>query len=111
MRKLLLILFLLFSVSLTHSQKNTELNPSLYGYWVNLDGEVLIIELNNTFTRRTSNKILAAGRLEVVDDEIRVIRTDIDQEYTLGFSVRNDIFVVTKPGTRDKAWLFSKVGN
>jgi len=40
-----------------------------------------------------------------------VIRTDINEEYTLGFRVRNDIFVVTKPGTRDKAWLFSKVGN
>ena len=111
MRKLLLVLFLLFSVSLTHSQKKTDLNPSLYGYWVNLDGEVLIIELNNTFTRRTSNKILAAGKLEIVDDEIRVIRTDTDEEYSLGYKVRNDIFVVTKPGTRDRAWLFSKVGN
>ena len=46
MRKLLLILFLLFTVGTSHSQKKTELNPSLYGYWVNLDGEVLIIELN-----------------------------------------------------------------
>ena len=111
MRKLLLILFLLFTVGTSHSQKKTELNPSLYGYWVNLDGEVLIIELNNTFTRRTSNKILAAGRLEMVNNEIRVIRTDIDEEYTLGFRVRNDIFVVTKPGSKNQAWLFSKVGN
>ena len=111
MRKLLLILFLLFTVNTVHSQKQDKLDPSLYGYWLNLDGEVLIIELNNTFTRRTASKVLAAGRLELIDGEIRVIRTDIDQEYTLGYHVRNDIFVITKPGTRDKAWLWTKVGN
>jgi len=111
MRKLLVLLFLLFSVSLTYGQKMTDLNPSLYGYWLNGDGEVLIIELDNTFTRRTTNKILATGRLDSIENEIRVIRTDIDAEYSLGFHVRNDLFVVAKPGESNEAWLFTKIGN
>ena len=111
MRKLFLILFLFFTVSLTHGQRSTNLEPSLYGYWLNGDGEVLIIELDNTFTRRTASKILAAGRVDLIDNEIRVIRTDIDAEYSLGFHVRNDLFVVAKPGDRNEAWLFTKIGN
>jgi len=111
MRKLFLILFLFFTVSLTYGQRNTDLEPSLYGYWLNGDGEVLIIELDNTFTRRTASKILAAGRVDLIDNEIRVIRTDIDAEYSLGFHVRNDLFVVAKPGDKNEAWLFTKIGN
>ena len=111
MRKLFILLLLVFSVTSSYSQKKTDLNPSLYGYWLNGDGEVLIIELDNTFTRRTANKILAAGRLDSIDNEIRVIRTDIDAEYSLGFHVRNDLFVVAKPGDKNEAWLFTKIGN
>lgn len=111
MRKLFLILALFLTVSLTYGQRSTDLDPSLYGYWLNGDGEVLIIELDNTFTRRTANKILAAGKLDLVDGEIRVIRTDVDDEYSLGFHVRKDIFVVTKPGYPYQAWLFTKIGN
>jgi len=111
MRKLFLILFLFFTVSLTYGQRNTDLEPSLYGYWLNGDGEVLIIELDNTFTRRTASKILAAGRVDLIDNEIRVIRTDIDAEYSLGFHGRNDLFVVAKPGDKNEAWLFTKIGN
>ena len=110
MRKLLFIL-LVFFTTLGYSQRSTDLDPTLYGYWMNGDGEVLIIQTNNTFNRRTASKILAAGRLELVNNEIRVIRTDIEEEYTLGFRVRNDIFVVTKPGFPGQAWLFTKIGN
>ena len=111
MRKLLLFLFLLVSVSLTHGQRSTNLDPSLYGYWLNGDGEVLIIQLDNTFTRRTTTKVISTGRLELVDNELRVIRTDIEAEYSLGYHVRNDLFVVAKPGDANEAWLFTKIGN
>jgi hypothetical protein len=110
MRKLLFVL-LVFFTTLGYSQRSTDLDPTLYGYWLNGDGEVLIIQTNNTFTRRTASKILAAGKLDLVDGEIRVIRTDIEDEYSLGFHVRKDIFVVTKPGYPQQAWLFTKIGN
>ena len=87
-----------------------DLNPTLYGYWMNTDGEVLLIQTNNTFVRRTSTKIISTGRLEIIEDDLRVIRTDIEDEYSLGFHVRNNIFVVYKPRS-EKAWLFTKIGN
>jgi|TARA_R110000796_G_scaffold92775_1_gene197156 hypothetical protein len=110
MKKLLLILTLLFTFITTNAQSSVDLNPTLYGYWMNTDGEVLLIQTNNTFVRRTSTKIISTGRLEIIEDDLRVIRTDIEDEYSLGFHVRNNIFVVYKPRS-EKAWLFTKIGN
>ena len=110
MKKLILLITLLFTFTTTNSQSSNDLDPTLYGYWMNTDGEVLLIQTNNTFVRRTSTKIISSGRLEIVEDDLRVIRTDIEDEYSLGFHIRNNIFVVYKPRSSE-AWLFTKIGN
>ena len=110
MRKLFIIIALLFTFNSVSGQKTEKIDPTLYGYWINLDNEVLIIQPNNTFTRRTGSEILAEGKLMVKDGELLVIRTDIEEEYSLGFVVGEDIFVVTKPGiTPTQAWLFTRL--
>jgi hypothetical protein len=110
MKKLILLLTLLFTFITINAQSFDRLDPTLYGYWMNTDGEVLLIQTNNTFVRRTSTKIISSGRLEIVEDDLRVIRTDIEDEYSLGFHIRNNIFVVYKPRSSE-AWLFTKIGN
>lgn len=110
MKKLILLLTLLFTFITTNAQLSDRLDPNLYGYWINTDNEILYIQLNNTFIRRTSTEIISSGRLEVVDGDLRVIRVDIEDEYSLGYHVRNNIFVVYKPRST-KAWLFTKIGN
>ena len=94
MKKIILLLTLLFTFITINAQSSDRLDPTLYGYWMNTDGEVLLIQTNNTFVRRTSTKIISSGRLEIVEDDLRVIRTDIEDEYSLGFRIRNTIFVV-----------------
>jgi len=69
----ILILFLLMT-SFCFAQKPQPIPPELYGNWYNLDQELLIIQPNETFTRRNTKGILASGRLELVDGELRVIR-------------------------------------
>ena len=82
----------------------------MYGNWYNQDQELLIIQPNDTFTRRSTDGILAEGKLKIVDNELRVIRADVDDEYTLLFYIGNTSLVVTKPRSQ-QAWLFYRLGN
>ena len=107
MRKLIIFLFI---TSFCFAQKSQSIPPVLYGSWYNLDQELLIIQPNETFTRRNTEGILASGRLELVNGELRVIRDDIDDEYSLLFYIGNESFVVTKPRSME-AWLFYRLGN
>ena len=108
MRKLFLIIALFFTFNSLEAQKVEKIDPSLHGYWINLDNEILIIQVNNTFTRRNGSEIISQGELQVVDGELLVIRTDIEEEYLLGFTIRNDIFVVAKPDS-SQAWVFTRL--
>lgn len=108
MRKLFLIIVLLFTFNGVQAQKVEKIDPTLYGYWINTDNEVLIIQPNNTFTRRTGTEVLAEGKLMVKDGDLLVIRTDIETEYSLGFVVGENIFVVAKPDST-QAWLFTRL--
>tara|TARA_R100000805_G_C3618747_1_gene121494 strand:+ start:2099 stop:2422 length:324 start_codon:yes stop_codon:yes gene_type:complete len=107
MRKL--IIFLLMT-SFCYTQNSQPIPSELYGNWYNLDQELLIIQPNETFTRRNTKGILASGKLELVDGELRVIRDDIKDEYNLLFYIGNTTLVITKPRS-NKAWLFYKLGN
>jgi|TARA_R100000995_G_C3436562_1_gene101150 hypothetical protein len=107
MRKL--ILFLLIT-SFCFAQKPQPIPPELYGNWYNLDQELLIIQPNETFTRRNTKGILASGRLELVDGELRVIRDDVEDEYNLLFYIGNTTLVITKPRSQ-RVWLFHRLGN
>jgi hypothetical protein len=108
MRKLFLIIALFFTFNSLEAQKVQEIDPTLYGYWINMDSEVLIIQPNNTFTRRNGSEIISQGKLLVKDGELLVIRTDVETEYSLGFVVREDIFVVAKPDS-SQAWVFTRL--
>ena len=104
-----LILFLLIT-SFCYTQKSQPIPTELYGQWYNLDQELLIIQPNETFTRRNTKGILASGKLEIVNGELRVIRDDVDDEYNLLFYIGYTSLVVTKPRSQE-AWLFYRLGN
>ena len=87
-----------------------ETNPNIYGYWLNLDSEILLIQTDNTFTRRSESNILAKGEIIISEDKISVLRTDTGEEYTLEYFLGNETLVVRKPNS-EQAWLFTKVCN
>ncbi len=105
----ILILFLLMT-SFCYTQKPQPIPTELYGQWYNLDQELLTIQPNETFTRRNTKGILASGKLEIVEGELRVIRDDVEDEYSLLFYIGNTTLVITKPRS-NKAWLFYRLGN
>ena len=109
MRKLLILISFIATTTLLSSQSTP---PSLYGLWVNLDKELLTIQPNNTFVRQTATNpstIISRGTLEIVDNELYVVRTDTGETYTLKFHIGENTFVVTKPGTDEKVWLFERL--
>lgn len=107
MRKL--VITFLMATSFCYTQSNS-IPPELYGNWYNQEQELLIIQPNDTFTRRSTKGILAQGKLEMVDNELRVIRTDVNDEYDLLFYIGSESLVVTKPRSQ-QAWLFYRLGN
>jgi hypothetical protein len=107
MRKLIIFLFI---TSFCYTQKSQPIPPQLYGQWYNQDQELLTIQPNETFTRRNTEGILASGKLELVDGELRVIRDDVDDEYDLLFYIGYTSLVVAKPRSQ-QAWLFYRLGN
>ena len=104
-----LIIIFLIATSFCYTQSNL-IPPELYGNWYNQDRELLTIQPNNTFVRKSTERILAVGTLEIVDNELRIIRADVDDEYTLLFYIGNTSLVVTKPRSQ-QAWLFYRLGN
>jgi hypothetical protein len=87
-----------------------ETNPKIYGYWLNNDSEILLIQTNNTFSRRSKTKVLAQGELVIEDNNLSVLRTDTGEEYTLEYFLGEKTLVVKKPKSNE-AWLFTKVGD
>ena len=107
MKNLILSLTILLS-SLSVYANDT--NPKIYGYWLNTDSEILLIQTNNTFSRRSKSEVLAQGKLIIDDNNISVLRTDTGEEYTLEYFLGKETLVVKKPNS-DQAWLFTKIGN
>jgi hypothetical protein len=107
MKKLILSLSILLS-SLAVSANET--NPKIYGYWLNNDSEILLIQTNNTFSRRSKTKVLAQGELVIEDNNLSVLRTDTGEEYTLEYFLGEKTLVVKKPNSNE-AWLFTKIGD
>jgi hypothetical protein len=107
MKKLILSLTILLS-SLTVSANET--NPKIYGYWLNNDSEILLIQTDNTFSRRSKSDIIAQGELIIDENNISVLRSDTGEEYNLEYFLGEETLVVKKPNS-DQAWLFTKIGN
>ena len=87
-----------------------ETDPKIYGYWLNNDSEILLIQTNNTFSRRSQSEVLAKGELIIGDDNISVLRSDTGEEYTLEYFLGEKTLVVKKPNS-EEAWLFTKIGD
>ena len=86
-------------------------NPSnIYGYWLNNESEILLIQLDNSFTRSNKFSVLAQGNVEFIDDKILVYRTDTNEEYALEYFLGKETLVVMKPNSQE-AWLFSRIGD
>ena len=86
-------------------------NPnSIYGYWLNNDSEILLIQLDNSFKRSNKFSVLAEGNLEFIDNKILVYRSDTSEEYILEYHLGKETLVVMKPNSSE-AWLFSRIGN
>ena len=86
-------------------------NPSnIYGYWLNNESEILLIQLDNSFTRSDKFSLLAEGNLEFIDNKILVYRTDTNEEYILEYFLGQETLVVMKPNSQE-AWLFSRIGD
>ena len=98
----------LFMNIFSYSENN---NPNeIYGYWLNNESEVLLIQTNNTFTRSDKFSVLAEGEVEFVDNKILVYRSDTNEEYILEYYLGNETLVVMKPNSQE-AWLFSRIGD
>lgn len=92
----------------SYSENN---NPDeIYGYWLNNESEVLLIQTNNTFTRSDKFSVLAEGEVEFVDNKILVYRSDTNEKYFLEYYLGNETLVVMKPNSQE-AWLFSRIGD
>ena len=80
MKNLIISLTILLS-SLTVSANET--NPKIYGYWLNNDSEILLIQTDNTFSRRSKSDIIAQGKLVINENNISVLNTPgtIDSDY------------------------------
>ena len=107
MKNLILSLTILLS-SLTLYANET--NPKIYGYWLNNDSEILLIQTDNTFSRRSKSDIIAQGELIIDENNISVLRSDTGEEYDLEYFLGEETLVVKKPNS-DQAWLFTKIGN
>ena len=97
------------ATSFCYTQSNS-IPPELYGNWYNQEQELLTIQPNNTFVRRSVEEIIAQGTIKIVDGELRIIRTDISDEYNLLFYLGETSLVITKPKSKE-AWLFYRLGN
>lgn len=99
----------LFLNTFSYSDSN---NPSgIYGYWLNNDSEILLIQTNNTFTRSDKFSVLAEGEIQFIDNKILVYRSDTNEEYILEYYLGNETLVVMKPSSQQEAWLFSKIAD
>ena len=113
MKKTILVLLTILTFAISKAQEIPELNKvpnELVGIWKNFDNEFLMIRLRGDFERVDSKgRRLAVGIIEVKEDTIKVIRKDINDEYSLGYLVNDKTFVVSKPRQSNRAWLFNKV--
>ena len=98
----------IFISSLSYSA--SENPPNIYGYWLNNESEILLIQLDNSFTRSDKFSLLAEGNLEFIDNKILVYRTDTNEEYILEYFLGQETLVVMKPNSQE-AWLFSRIGD
>lgn len=108
---LLLLSMLTFSVSNAQLEELNEVPQELVGIWKSFENEFLRIGLRGDFQRvdGVTRKVVSSGTIVVEGNRIKVYRQDIDDEYTLGYFINEQTFVVGRPRNPNRAWLFYKV--
>lgn len=117
MKKVIILVAMLLTGFLCIAQEDLKTVPmELVGVWKNLDNEFLKINLYGQFKRvKPNGAIVSEGKIEItaseyfLKQEIRVYRKDVDDHYSLGYVVNDNVFVVTKPHKPQEAWVFEKV--
>lgn len=114
MKKTILLLLTMLTFSVSQAQEVEQLNEipdELVGVWKSFDNEFLRIGLRGSFIRvdGITKKVMSSGTIVIQDNQIKVYRTDIEDEYSLGYFVNEQTFVVSKPKEPNRAWLFYKV--
>tara|TARA_B100000900_G_scaffold220924_1_gene187440 strand:+ start:3652 stop:3999 length:348 start_codon:yes stop_codon:yes gene_type:complete len=114
MKKRFLILLAILSFGTSQAQEIEELNEvpqELVGIWKSFENEFLRIGLRGNFQRvdGVTKKVVSSGTIVVEGNRIKVYRQDIDDEYTLGYFINEQTFVVGRPRNPNRAWLFYKV--
>ena len=106
-----IILFLAFTLSLQSQDfKDMDKLPTdVIGKWQSFDNEFVSISNDGSFIRVDGKEVRAQGYLRQEDGKLYIKRTDIDEEYVLSYSKRNDVLVITKPFST-QAWLFFRIG-
>ena len=108
MKKLIVVLSLMVG-SLAFGQEDVPYR--MLGVWANMDGELLTVNRNLNdviFIRKTSKQIKATGTIEMFDGQLRIVRSDKEDEYDLAYFIGKETMVITKP-REVKAWLWFRV--
>ena len=104
------ILFSLTILLSSFTLSASETNPKIYGYWLNTDSEILLIQTIILLQEDLILNVIAKGELVIGENNLSVLRTDTGEEYILEYFLGKETLVVKKPNS-DQAWLFTKVGN
>ena len=105
MKKLMLILALLGS-TLAFGQEDA-CPGDLYGNYVSEEGELLIINSLNEFTRSQNGIVITSGTIECKDNIINVFRENGDQ-YGLVYFIGDMSVVIAKPNC-NQAWIWNRL--
>ena len=109
MRKLFLLLLTTISLQSQDFKDMDNLPKDVIGKWQSFQNEFVNIGNDGSFIRIDNKKVMAKGFLREEEGRLYIKRTDIDDEYVLGYSKRNDVLVITKPRSTE-AWLFFRIG-
>ena len=85
------------------------LPTDVIGKWQSFENEFVSIANDGSFIRIDNKIVMAKGILRQEDGRLFIKRTDIEDEYVLSYSKRNDVLVIIKPRSTE-AWLFYRIG-
>ena len=109
MKKLILI-FTLLVCSLAFGQEDVPFK--VFGVWKSVDNEFLRVYRDangEALFQRVRNRVVkASGKIEIVDGEMHIKRSDNKDNYSLAFFIGETTMVITKPKS-NQAWLWEKL--
>jgi hypothetical protein len=110
MRKLIIFLLLISLPSQSQEFRDMDDLPTdVIGKWQSFENEFVSIGNDGSFIRIDNKVVMARGILREDEGRLYIKRLDVEDEYVLSYSKRNDVLVITKPYSTE-AWLFFRIG-